>query len=129
MDAKQLGELIDELGAIEEEIAPLKGKIKRAEALRKMMAAAHTGAAGEGLRLAGKAYVALVSARDTKRYVKSMRGAAKALGMALFYKLATVTLGALEENLPPETCAQLIASEQSGPRHVTTYRLAAEKAA
>ena len=123
METKILRGIIDELGALDEELAPLKPKIKRAESLRKLVSGVWQGPATEGAKIEGDRYVALVSARDNQRFLTSIRKVAKAMG-AKFWQHCAITLKAVEEHLDPEIAQALIGEAFTGPRHVTTYRAA-----
>lgn len=119
----ELAAQIDELGAIEEQLAPLKPKIKRAEALRKVIAAAVEDPA-DSKKFDGTRFCALVGARQNQRFIKSMPGLFKLIGKTAFLEVCRVTLDAVEKLVGNEgELAKLIGTAQTGPRDVKTYRI------
>ncbi len=116
---------IDELGALELELAPMRPKIKRAEALRKSVAAAFTGAPEESGKLDGDKFIALIGERSNQRSITSMPKLFAILKKDVFLENCSFTLGKLEELVPPDLQIGLIEEKRTGSRTVTTYKLAA----
>lgn len=125
MENKQLRTFIDELGALQEELAPLKPKIKRAEALRKIVSDAVACGPHEGCKLDGNQYTALVSERENQRFITSMSKLFRILKQRVFLANCSFTLKNVELLVPPEQRGDLIGSAPTGSRTVTTYRLTA----
>lgn len=119
---------IDELGALEEEIAPIQPKLKRVTLLRKAVAEAADAVSqpGESRKLDGTKYVALVGPRKSERFIKSIAKVFSIVGKALFLDNCSMTLKKVEELVPdPQQQAQLIGCELTGTRSVDTYKIAA----
>ena len=113
--------IVDELGALDAELGPLAGKIKRRESLRHTVASWDQGRGdGEAFVIEGAGYRALVSARDNKSVINKGK-LQKLLGAARFRKCAQFTLKTLESFLSASQLESVVALERTGPRHVTTY--------
>jgi hypothetical protein len=113
--------LIDELGDIERELAPLKQKISRAEGLRKLLRAAFADApAADEIKAEGSRYVAVLGPRGNQTII-DYPVLVKGLTAPAFAKFATCTLAALEEHAPAELVARVTSLAATGPRalHVT----------
>ena len=121
----QLKAQIDELGQLELEIGPMKAKINRAEALRKSIAASFSGLPEETAKLDGNLFTALIGPRANQRSIVSMPRLFQILKKDVFLESCSFTLGKVEELVPADQQAGLIHEAQTGPRKVTTYRLAA----
>ncbi len=111
-----LAPLVDELGALERDLAPYAARIARVEMLRKAVRNAYaTAHAAETFEAAGAHFVALIGARALVRVI-DFKALAKALGLAAYAKIATVTLAALEANAPCTVIASVVTSEATGTR-------------
>ncbi len=117
--------LVDELGELEEQLAPFQTKIKRVETLRKELRdwAEQDGVpAPEACTYHGRLYTAEVTARGFQQRITSISRVFKLLTPARFLKLCTITLAAIQEHLTAEQYAEVVVQEQTGPRKVRTFR-------
>jgi hypothetical protein len=111
-----LGPMVDELGGIEKELLPWKGKIARAEALRKALrGAVKTMPPSKELTFEGEKYVCLLGAAGMQTCINKLM-LFKRLGQKLFVDLAGFTLKAIEENCSADVVAAVTSQEQSGTR-------------
>lgn len=106
-----LAAAVDELGSIEKELAPLAGRIARAEQLRKAIRQQTPDATSE---IAGERFVAVLGPRGNQTVIR-FPALVKKIGAAAYAKVATVTLKALEEHWP-EHAAAVTSQEQTGTR-------------
>lgn len=121
--ADPLAAQIDELGALEKELAPFKAKIARVEALRKAFRGLWIDVPAEkSFEQRGLAFGLTVGARGFERKVDEP-GLIKAIGVKRYAAIAHVTLGAVEENVAPATAAGVISTAQTGPRRMSTFEL------
>lgn len=106
-----LAAAVDELGSIEKELAPLAGRIARAEQLKKAIRAQTPDATSE---IAGEHFVAVLGPRANQTVIH-FPALVKKIGAAAYAKVATVTLKALEEHWPGHVAA-VTSQEPSGSR-------------
>jgi hypothetical protein len=119
-----LAVLIDELGALEAELAPFKAKLARAEVIRKAIRAEYADAAphaehtaaGENYWLAVGA-CGNVSVIDTPALIERV-------GIDEYKRISTVTRKAIEENFGPAVIAAVVSTTQTGPRALTVTAIA-----
>jgi hypothetical protein len=112
-----LAAVVDEIGALEAELAPLKPKAKRLEMLRGALRLAFDARpAAESFTCEGDRFVVQLGAKAEKRTVNGGK-LFKRIGAKLFLTVANVTLKALEA-LGPEAL-DCIDSDLSGPREIT----------
>jgi hypothetical protein len=92
--------MVDELGALEHELAPLKPKIARAELLRSSVRAAYADyVAAEAYTVEGQHYSLSIGARAHEKKVDLPR-LFRAIGPKIFLLLCQVTQKALAEAVP-----------------------------
>lgn len=97
---QQLATDVDELGALDKELAPYAAKIARVEALRKAVRANFADAAPEKpFEAKGEQFVILVGPRARERSIDYPQ-LWKLAGVKLMRKIATVTFKALEAEEP-----------------------------
>jgi hypothetical protein len=101
--------LVDELCALENELAPLKPKIARAEALRKALRAA---------------FDASPATESFERLIDHPSLIAIG-GTKLFLAHARITLGALEEHWPAGVASRVVSLGATGSRKLTTFEIKA----
>lgn len=111
--------MIDELGALEKELAPLAGKIARIECLRRNIRAQvpDSVAAHASYELAGERFVACIGPKGFQTSINAF-ALVKRIGVAAYAKIATVTLRALEQHYPGDV-AYVTGKERTGPRSLT----------
>lgn len=120
LEAKLAAE-VDELGALEKELAPLKPKLDRVELLRKSVRARYDASpAGECFEAKGSRFVVMVGARANQSVIDHAR-LFKAIGAKLFQSLAKTTLKALEENVSCAVRADVVSVQQIGARSLKTF--------
>lgn len=115
---EQLASDVDELGALDKELAPFAAKIKRVEALRKTVRAAFADSPADLPCVAtGQKFVIELGPRGEETaidYVKLW----KLGGVKLMRQIATVTLKALEA-AAPAILAAITSKERTGHRSLT----------
>jgi hypothetical protein len=124
----KLATLIDELGALQEDLlqAGAPAKIRRAEALRKELAAEIDGLAPADRvwHGCGEHFEVLAGMKENRRRVRSVSEVQAALGPERFLDACSVTLAALERVLPASEAAGLVVEERTGPRSIQSFRRA-----
>jgi hypothetical protein len=112
---------IDELGALEREIAPWRPKLDRAESLRKIIRAAYNDEdAGQTFEASGERFLVSIGPRATQRVV-NIPALIKAIGLKAYAAIASVTLAVVEKNVPPGVADACIASAPTGPRSLKIF--------
>jgi phage host-nuclease inhibitor protein Gam len=109
---------LNELGALDAKLAPHREALKREESLRKQVRTwceADKVPAGQSKAYDSGRYVATLGPRATERRIGCLAAVYKTLGKARFVRACSMTLKALEAEVP-ETAAQFIVSEASGSR-------------
>lgn len=116
--------LIDELGALDKELAPLRSKITREEKLRKTLRGC-LGAADPLAEVhgAGKKFRVVLGPCGIKRVVLSRTKLFRALTAKVFRQVATVTFDQIDAHLSPVEQVGITGTEQSGPRPLRVYEL------
>jgi hypothetical protein len=74
--------------------------------------------ADEGIIAEGERYKLPISARHVKRSIRNVAAFFKLVGQRKFLTICSVTLGAIEKEVPKDLRGKFIASEQSGPRTI-----------
>lgn len=105
-------ELVDELGAIEKELAPLRGKIKRAELLRQTIRGLTDDKTNQ---VDGAKFVAILGPRADKTVV-DYYGLAKRIGLDRYAQFATASLEAIGQHVKPGILPPYLKTEQTGTR-------------
>jgi hypothetical protein len=118
--ATQLAANVDELGALESEIAPYKQKALRVEALRKAIRAHFdTHAALLSFEAPGTLYTALLGPRASETWINPAL-LIKAIGAKAYSAIATVTLKVLERSVTADIAAGVTSKKASGSRTLIT---------
>ena len=117
-----LAEMIDKVGALQEEAELIKARIKKEEAKLKPYAAAVKALqdainnldidADSTFEESGAAFIVEVGTKAKSRAVKDLPLIRKMLGEATFMQLATVKMGDLDKYLTPPQLAQVLATER-----------------
>lgn len=107
-----LAKLVDELGSIEKELAPLAGKMKRAELLRR---AIREQAPETASQIDGERFVAMLGEHGMRTLVNYAE-LVKRIGATAYAKFATATISDLEKNVAAGHLAFVLSQEQTGPR-------------
>ncbi|MGH9345062.1 MAG: hypothetical protein ACRD19_15040 [Terriglobia bacterium] len=111
--------LADEYGRLDAELAPLRPKLKRFEALGKLLRVlGHDEPDDRPVEVAGAEYEVTLSASGWRSIVAPNGKLYKRLGKDTFLAVATVTIKALMEAVHPALVAELVRAEQSGPRRI-----------
>jgi hypothetical protein len=109
--------LADELGALEKELAPLAGKITRAEALRKEI---RIQTPDNRREIAGEKFLVTLGERGNQTVV-DYPALAKKIGFEKYASIATATLKALALHVAPGILARFVRTEQTGPRSLKVF--------
>lgn len=116
---------IDELGALEKELAPFKAKIARVEALRKTLRAAFADIAPlVTFEKRGGKFGLAVGACASERHINEAH-LIRLIGLKKYATIASVTLGALEEHVGADIQSAVVSSAATGSRRLNTFELAA----
>lgn len=123
---KALAAAVDELGALEAELAPLKPKLARAEALRKTLRDRFEGEPAEkDCEARGARFIAALGPKATERTV-DVADLTKRIGWKAVMPLAKIALNALTRLTDPPlvNAAQAsIKSGATGPRPLKIFAL------
>lgn len=118
---------VDELGALERDIAPLKFKIDRIDVLRKAIREHYAAKpAQEAFTAAGEKFTVLVGPRS-REAVLNIAALVKTLGTKVFYKIAQVTKKSLETHLTAPAIAAVTSYELTGHRTLKLFVKGAER--
>jgi len=121
-----LARAVDELGALEAELAPLKPKLARAEALRKALRDRFEGEAPEkACEARGARFIAALGPKAIERTV-DVADLTKRIGWKLVLPLAKVALNALTRLTDPpavNAANASITSAATGPRPLKLFEL------
>ncbi len=122
--------LVDELGALDAQIAPLEDLAKRAAEIRAKVRALYADeSADQTFTTEGKKYLCTVGVCGNERRITSMPQVFASLGASKFMAACSFTLKKLDELLAPAEVALLVASARTGTRPVKTFAKAKAKAA
>jgi len=122
---KELAKLVDELGGLEAEIAPLAAKKARVDQLRAELRRTFEDQPGEKtFALAGEKFTVTIGMKEMQRSIRCMKSLFASVGAEHFVPVATVTLKNVETILRPDQLADFIKTERTGPRPVNTFQKA-----
>jgi hypothetical protein len=112
---------VDELGVLERDLAPLKFKIDRIDALRKAIREHYaTKPAEEAFTAAGEKFNVLVGPRS-REAVLNISALVRTLGTKVFYAIAQVTKKSLETHLTAPQIAAVTHYELTGHRTLKVF--------
>ena len=118
--AAALGSLVDELGDLEAELAPLKAKIARAEVIRAAIRGAYKDASPAGSYQAhGERWSTLLSPMGNQSVV-DVAALYGRVGAKTFLEMATVSLKAITDKCGAEVLGLVVSTRMSGPRQLST---------
>jgi hypothetical protein len=116
--AVSLAPLADELGELELELAPLKGKIARADAIRRVLREAYADLPANGsYQVYGQRYAAMIGPKGAQTTVNTQR-LFNLIGAEKFLDLATVTVKNVER-CPVEIRGQVVSVDMAGTRSLS----------
>jgi hypothetical protein len=124
---------IDELGALENELAPYKTKIARVETLKKALRALYVDKPVEQpYERRASRFGLSVGPRGFERHIDEPK-LIKLIGLKTYANYAHVTLGVIEaavtaKVLAPDVFTQVVSTAQTGPRRLATFELEAKAA-
>ena len=118
--ASEFAPLVDELGALEKEMAPHAQKLARIEQLRKALRAACTLPADQEWNVEGERFNAVLGMRGNEQVI-SFAGLVKAIGAKAFAIFVKCTLKDLEANCAPAVVASVVSSARTGSRSLKTF--------
>jgi hypothetical protein len=108
--------IVDEYGALVEELAPFKGKQSRVEELAKVIRSWFADADAElGAVATGTKYEAVLGAKQLTTLI-GINAAFALLGKAKFLQAASLTMKALEAHLQPSALSSIISKARTGSR-------------
>lgn len=117
--------IVDELGALELELAPLKPKIARLELLKKALRANYADSpAAESFLAEGDRFAVAVGERGMESAVNNIK-LFQSIGVKPFVSLAHFTLKALEGQIEPSVMLAVVTKEQTGTRTLKVVEKAA----
>lgn len=113
---------IDRLGALAEEIEPIKPKLKEYEDLRKeIVAAFEDQPAAKAFTESGKLFEAEISAKSEERVV-NLSKLSKKLGPKKFFSVVTVPMKLLDQHVSPKDQEDMVTLQRTGGRRVKVKR-------
>lgn len=119
---EQVREIIDELGALDERLAPVRRDAKRYDALRRQVLSWYEHVPPEtAYRVEGNTFAVEVGPRANERFVVSMVKLRKALGTH-WARVARVAITVVDQYLTRDQQRGLIETRQTGPRALSVYR-------
>lgn len=114
---------VDELGALEAELAPVRVKLRRVETLRELIRRHfEKKPAAKSFEARGVKYFATVGAQAWQSEI-DYAAVQKALGLAGYAKIAKPTLKILEETLAPDVLARVVTYDYRGARPLKTFEI------
>lgn len=116
--------LVDELGALEKEMAPHAQKLARIEALRKALRAACPVADAEPWSVTAKKFCVILGPKALERSI-DFGELVKKIGAKAFAAFAKTTLKDLEAHVAPDVVASVVKSLNTGSRSLKTFERAA----
>jgi hypothetical protein len=114
---------VDELGALEAELATVRVKLRRVETLRELIRKQfEKKPAAKSFEARGAKYFATLGACAWQSEI-DYNAVKKALGLAGYAAIAKPTLKVLEETLPPDVLARVVAYDYRGARPLKTFEI------
>jgi len=124
--AALLAEHVDELGALEKELVPIRPKLKRVEQLRELIRRRfESKPAGASFETRGRAYLATLGPQAFEASIDLDR-LKKIIGLARYAEISRPTLKAIEESLAPDIVAKVVTHSYRGARPLKTFALNAD---
>lgn len=121
-----VADLADEYGRLDAELASVREKLKRHEALGKLLRASAADKPAElPVTIAGAEYEVTLGSASVRTVIVSIPTLYKKLGRETFLQIANVTLKALQETVHPAIVAALTSQERTGPRKIDVRKLIA----
>lgn len=122
-DLIAIAALVDEYGRLDAELAPLKPKLRRMEAVAKLLRAAvpEKAKADESVMLAGGIFDVALGPREHRTVFAPAATIYRKIGKEVFLEIASVTLKALEEHVHPSVVAELTHKEHVGSRPIDVW--------
>jgi hypothetical protein len=117
----QFAPLVDELGALEVEMAPHAQKLKRIDALRKALRGACPAKPAAQWTVDGNRFIAVLGPCSNQRLV-DIPALVKAIGATMYAKFATCSLKDIEEYVAPAIVAAVVTDHASGSRPLETFQ-------
>ena len=115
-----LAGIVDELGALEAEMAPHAPKLARIEALRKSLRAKYDDADPDKAFTAhGETFYSILGPRNLERKIADITKVYRALGRAVFLQRCSFSLRHLEEL---GVGLEYVVARRTGPRTLQTLR-------
>lgn len=118
--ASEFSPLVDELGALEKEMAPHAQKLARIEQLRKALRAACIAPADKEWTVEGQRFSAVLGMRGNEQAI-GFSALVKAIGAKAFALFAKCTLKDLEAHCAPAIVAGVVSSARTGSRSLKTF--------
>jgi hypothetical protein len=116
---------VDELGALERELAPFKSKIARVDVLRKAIRTHYADSdAAKDFTATGEKFYVQVGPKS-REAVRNIAALVKAIGTKVFFKIAQVTEKSLEAHLTAPQIADVTTYELTGHRTLKVFEKAA----
>ncbi len=122
--------LVDELGALDAQIAPLEDLAKRAAEIRAKVRALYAEESADlSFTSEGNKYLCTIGVCGNVRSIVSIPQVFASLGASKFLGACSFTLKKLDELIAPAEVALLVTSARTGTRPVKTFAKARAKAA
>ncbi len=112
---------IDELGAIDARLAPLRSLIAREETLRKLVRGAYADDARPGeIAVDGVTHRVVLGPRGNQTSI-DIAMLVRKIKPSAFARFGVTSLAALKENVSPEVYGAVTASDATGPRALKVF--------
>ena len=122
----QRKKIVDEYGALDAELVPVRAKLRRSDELAKIIRSWHAETPEESVTSAGDRYKVVLSICGLQTRIVSMAGVYQALGHDRFLEHASVTLKALEQSgVDTAAIAALTTKERTGSRSLIAVPVSA----
>ena len=121
--AALLAAQVDELGALEKEMIPIRPKLVRIETLRGLIRKHYENEpAAKAFETRGAGFLATLGPRAYERSI-DCAALAKEIGLKAFAAIARPTLKVVEETCAPDVVARVIKQDYVGARPLKTFAL------
>lgn len=116
--------IIDEYGALDQELQPLKPKLRRQTQLAEIIRSWHAESpADERASSLGEAFEILLGPREFRTHIPDLAAVYRTLGHEQFLQAAAITLKQLEAHLDAAAIATLTEKTRSGTRPLVVRSL------
>jgi len=129
-EIEQRKQIVDEFGALDQELAAVKAKLRRREELAKAIRSWHADADAESTHTSsGDEYEVILGAREMETHLAPMPEIFQALGKEKFLEACSMTVKGLQAAAEASVVLRLTRKEQTGSRSLVVRAVEKAKAA